>query len=118
MLVTLDIFSGRRNPSWMLSGKKAKELSDRIAQRALTAADDSTGDHILGFRGLVVAGTSDADGGGGVPAAFRIGGVASPDAAALNAGRSALTADETDDTVRWLLALLAPPETALQSPRR
>lgn len=55
-------------------------------------------------RTLVVAATSDADGGAAMPSAFRIGGAAPPDAQALDPGRSALTADETDDTVRWLLA--------------
>lgn len=104
MIVTLDIFSGRRNPSWMLSDKKAKELADRIAHRAVALADSEDGGHILGFRGLVVAATGDADGGDVLPSAFRIGGAAAPDVQALQAGRRALTADETDDTVRWLLA--------------
>ena len=104
MLVTLEIFSGRRNPSWMLSDKKAKELVDRIANRAVTPADAVEDDYALGFRGLVVSETTDADAGAGVPMAFRIGGTAAPGAQALQAGQRALTADETDDTVKWLLA--------------
>ena len=104
MLVTLEIFSGRRNPSWMLSDKKAKELVDRVANRALTLADAVDTDGALGFRGLVVSGTSDADNGGAVPSSFRIGGSATPDAQALTAGHRALSADETADTVKWLLA--------------
>lgn len=36
--------------------------------------------------------------------AFRIGGSAAPGAQALKAGHRALTADETGDTVKWLLA--------------
>ena len=104
MLVTLEIFSGRRNPSWMLSDKKAKELVDRVAQRALTPADVVEDDYALGFRGLVVSQTTDADAGAVVPMAFRIGGMANPSAQALQAGYRALTADEADDTVKWLLA--------------
>lgn len=104
MLVTLEIFSGRRNPSWMLSDKKAKELVDRVANRAVTPFDAVDDDYALGFRGLVVSGTTDADAGGAVPMAFRIGGWAAPDAQALKAGHHALTADETEDTVKWLLA--------------
>ena len=105
MLVSLDIFSGRRNPSWRLSDKKAKELADRVANRAVASADGEHGGHILGVRGLVVAASSDADAGGAMPSAFRIGGATVPDAQAVKAGRRALTADETDDTVRWLLAM-------------
>jgi hypothetical protein len=100
----LDIFSGRPNPSWRLSDKKARELADRVENRAVASADSEIGSQVLGFRGLVVAATSDADGGGTMPATFRIGGAAPPDAQALDAGRSALTADEIEDTVRWLLA--------------
>jgi hypothetical protein len=84
----------------MLSDKKAKELADRIAHRALTPADALDDDYALGFRGLVVSGTTDADAGAGVPDAFRIGGSAAPGAQALEAGHRALTADETDDTVK------------------
>jgi hypothetical protein len=104
MLITLDIFSGRRNPSWLLSDKKAKELRDRVAQRALVAdADDGGSQGGLGFRGMVVAGLDDSD--AGLPANFRIGGMGgTPDAGALDAGRSALSLDEAEDTVRWLLA--------------
>ena len=104
MLVTLDIFSGRRNPSWMLSDKKAKELVDRVANQAVAVAEANDGDYALGFRGLVVASTHDADAGASLPATFRIGGSGAPDAQALQAGRHALSAEETEDTVRWLLA--------------
>ena len=103
MLITLDIFSGRRNPSWMLSDKKAKELMDRVANRALVAdADGEAGTAGLGFRGMVVAGMSDSD--LALPSTFRIGGAGSADSAALDAGHSALTMDEAHDAVRWLLS--------------
>ena len=104
MQVTLDIFSGRRNPSWMLSDKNAKALRDRIANRAVASADAEADGHFLGFRGLVVAATGDADGAVGLPSALRIGGAAAPDAQALKAGRKALSADDTDEVVRWLLS--------------
>lgn len=104
MIVTLDVFSGRRNPSWRLSDKKAKELVDRVAKRALGQAEAEENSHVLGFRGLVVESTDDAGGSAGLPAAFRIGGVGAPEAAAVKAGKKALSMEETQDTVRWLLA--------------
>lgn len=104
MQVTLDIFSGRRNPSWMLSDKNAKALRDRIAHRAVASGDAEAGGHILGFRGLVVAASGDADNAVGLPSALRIGGTAAPDAQALKAGHKALSADDTAEAVKWLLA--------------
>lgn len=103
MLITLDIFSGRRNPSWLLSPKKAKELMDRVAGRALVAdAEDGSSSGGLGFRGMLVAAVDDSD--MALPSTYRIGGAGAPEAGALDAGRRALTLDESHDTVRWLLA--------------
>lgn len=101
MIVTLDIFSGRRNPSWRLSEKAAKELVDRIAGRALISADADGTRHSLGFRGLVVAPTDDSVAGLATP--MRIGGSGAPAADALKGGQKALSADEATEAVRWLL---------------
>ncbi len=104
MIVTLDIFSGRPNPSWRLSDKNAKELVDRVAKRALATAEADDGAAALGFRGLVVDRASDDDASAPVPASFRVGGSGAPRAKALAAGHHALNVDEVDETVRWLLA--------------
>jgi len=53
MKVTLDIFSGRENPTWDLSKKDTKKLVDIVAQKALPSVDAV--ESILGFRGYVIS---------------------------------------------------------------
>jgi hypothetical protein len=53
MRVTLDIYSGRENPSWDLSDSDARQLVDRVADKALTAVNEVEG--VLGFRGYIIA---------------------------------------------------------------
>jgi len=72
MIVTLDIYSGRQNPSWRLSTKDASRLLERVADRAVAATEASDG--ILGYRGFVVTATSDEEVPSGLPQAFRVGG--------------------------------------------
>lgn len=102
MIVTLDIFSGRPNPSWKISDKKAKELVDRVAHRAL--ADAQQVDNALGFRGFVVSSPSDDALPQHMPATFRIGGAMAAGMEHGDGRKAALSADEVDDSVRWLLA--------------
>jgi len=72
--VELDIYSGRRNPSWVLDAVEGSELIERLrAEPALIAAvdDPSLG---LGYRGYIVSAL--ADGGrwqrAGLPPRFRL----------------------------------------------
>ncbi|HQR13133.1 MAG TPA: hypothetical protein PLZ37_01165 [Nitrospira sp.] len=102
MIITLDIFSGRSNPSWLLSQKDINRLLERFSGRALTEAEAVDG--VLGFRGLVVSSTSDEQLPGGMPANFRVGGLLPVDYVAPESASRALTADESDEAVKWLLS--------------
>jgi hypothetical protein len=54
MRATLDVFSGRPNPTWRLSLQQAHELGDRLGRTALPAAAGPIQPPRLGFRGFVV----------------------------------------------------------------
>ncbi|HEX8393441.1 MAG TPA: hypothetical protein VF665_13940, partial [Longimicrobium sp.] len=77
--ITLDIFSGRPNPSWVLDEKQARDLLQDLQRRpeALAPADAFPG--ILGYRGILVeseyegAKPAVAEFGRALPAAFRLG---------------------------------------------
>lgn len=101
MIITLDVFSGRPNPSWKLSDKKGRELIERVAGRAL--ADAGHGDNVLGYRGIVVAAVGDDSLPPQMPGTFRIGGAPAAGQSTDASHGAALTADEIDDSVRWLL---------------
>jgi hypothetical protein len=49
--VELDIFSGRPNPRWSLSGRRVTELEERLAGLEPVPAAEPQG---LGYRGLVI----------------------------------------------------------------
>ena len=102
MIITLDIFSGRSNPSWLLSQKDINRLLERFSGRALTEAEAVDG--VLGFRGLVVSSTSDEQLPGGMPANFRVGGLLPVDYVAPESAPRALPAAESDEAVKWLLS--------------
>jgi hypothetical protein len=106
MRVTLDIFSGRPNPSWVLEERDAQELISRLAGKRLASVDAVEAK--LGFRGYIVSSTSDDDEtatAAGLPQTFRVGpseleGLASPTEEAL----PPLSAPETDELDDWLLS--------------
>lgn len=102
MIVTLDVFSGRPNPTWKLNEKDAQQLLDRVANRAVTDAE--VVDNVLGFRGFKIAGLSDDVIPDNLPANFRIGGALPSDYTPTDTGLANLSADETDDAVGWLLS--------------
>ncbi len=102
MIITLDVFSGRPNPSWLLSQKDTHRLAERFSDRSLAEAEAVDG--VLGYRGLVVSATSDEQLPEGMPATFRVGGLLPADYAAPESALRALTADESDDAVHWLLS--------------
>lgn len=101
MIITLDIFSGRPNPSWKICEKDTKQLKERVASKALMSAEAI--DDILGYRGMLISAASDEQLPENVPASFRIGGTVSGDYETPRSELPSLSADEADDTVLWLL---------------
>ena len=102
MIIQLDVFSGRPNPVWHLSNKDANQLRERFAGRSLVEAEAVEG--VLGFRGLVVSAESDEQLPEGMPASFRVGGLLPQDYTAPESALRGLSADESDDAVKWLLS--------------
>jgi len=49
--VELDIFSGRPNPKWNLSGERVRHLEERLERLEPVQADEP---HALGYRGFVI----------------------------------------------------------------
>jgi hypothetical protein len=106
MRVTLDIYSGRENPSWDLSESDARQLVSRLAGKTLAAADEVEGG-VLGFRGYIVAVSHDADEtamAAGLPPVFRIGGALPQQFLSTEAVETPpLSAAEAEDAAQWLL---------------
>src|SRR5258708_15562605 len=73
MIVTLDVYSGRPNPSWSLSDKAHARLLERVSGRALADETEVATDAALGPRGFVISAARDDEAPEGVPFAFRIG---------------------------------------------
>ncbi len=71
--VELDIFSGRPNPSWILSGKEEKELLDRVTAEPRVMLPTAATNGRLGYRGYVVSAVSESVD-KKLPSRFRIGG--------------------------------------------
>ncbi|MGW0908310.1 hypothetical protein [Streptomyces sp. NPDC002853] len=72
--ITVDIFSGRANPSWEIQDQEqVLELIQLMAHHQEAVADVSDGFSGLGFRGIRVEITDDLDT-GGLPAVFKIAG--------------------------------------------
>ena len=82
------------------SEKDANRLLERLSGKALAEAEAVDG--VLGFRGLVVSAQSDEQLPEGMSATFRIGGLLPADYA--ESALRALTGDESDDAVHWLLS--------------
>jgi hypothetical protein len=102
MQITLDIFSGRPNPTWKLNSRDAKKLLERVESKALT--DIETVDNVLGYRGIIVSVNTDDALPADLPSHFRIGGDLPAGFAAKASKYSALNLDESDEAVRWLLS--------------
>ena len=101
MIVTLDIFSGRPNPSWTLSEGEQKQLLDRVTGRAVAPVEAA--EFALGYRGLVVQ--TAADDVEGLPQQFRIAGVTPTGEASRVTGDRALSLDEENEVAQFLLTL-------------
>lgn len=123
--VTLDIFSGLENPSWVLSDEEEKELVDRIEANRGMMVPVSADTGGLGYRGYIVSTLSEDDGAAtkaGLPSLFKVGGANDLDqAAALWLLDTSQKVDSTiDDQVRsyaqGLIVSPAPPEQPVEIP--
>ncbi len=101
--VTLDIFSGMPNPSWVLSEKDTKELINRFAGKAMPSIDAV--EDVLGFRSYVIEAESDDEEMiRKLPSAFRVGGsLPQKYVTAEGIALPSLTMEESDDAAHWLL---------------
>ena len=102
MLITIDIFSGRPNPTFDLDEKNAKKFVERFAGKSVLSAENA--ESPLGFRGFIVEAASDVKLPDDIPTRFHVGGVATSKFNAKALKQPLLTADENDDAVKWLLS--------------
>ncbi|MBB5159109.1 hypothetical protein [Saccharopolyspora phatthalungensis] len=82
--ITIDVFSGRPNPSYELTDAEARDLLQDVARRRDTITGVAEGFDGLGFRGVIVESLTDAladEFGGDLPAKFKVGGGAAADEA-------------------------------------
>jgi hypothetical protein len=98
MIVTLDAFSGRPNPSWRLSEKDAAKVIERVAGRAQALAETEA-PSILGPRGFLISASSDDEATDNVPSLLRVG---APGAVA-GAGTPGLSVSESAEFSSFLL---------------
>ncbi|HEX2644056.1 MAG TPA: hypothetical protein VHU81_13770 [Thermoanaerobaculia bacterium] len=119
--VELDIFSGRPNPSWILSDKEEKELIDRVHADTSIIAPVTAPAGGLGYRGYIVSEVKEGQSGKAkqLPSAFRIGGAIEKDKSTslwlLDTSEREDT--EVDEFLRDFTsqAIAAKPEARLQS---
>jgi hypothetical protein len=110
MIVTMDVYSGRPNPSWTLSQQQKNELISRMAGRVVAAAEEVDGP--LGFRGYIVSTATDDDDtatAAGLPDMFRLPSAALQGMVPVPPAESSqpLTTEELGDTQKWLLSTVA-----------
>ncbi len=70
--VTIDLFSGRENPSYALSGAEAEDLLKQVSQNRDVVADIGTTNTGLGLRGTIIEAFADDVGPSELPDTFRI----------------------------------------------
>jgi hypothetical protein len=102
MIVTLDVFSGRPNPSWRLSEKDKKHLLDRVVGKSLTPSESTEFDNLLGHRGFIVEASSDDESTENLRYSFRIG-IPLASALSLQTGTPGPSVMESTETERFLL---------------
>ena len=96
MRVELDIFSGRANPSWEVSGADAAQLVDRLASEPVLPVDEAPA--VLGFRGFVVSASPGESLPPEIPAEVRI---PPPTSEAPEFGAAER---QVEETTQWLLS--------------
>jgi hypothetical protein len=54
--ITIDIFSGRPNPVIDITGREARKILERVKPLERLRPDDmGAPEHVLGYRGLIIA---------------------------------------------------------------
>jgi hypothetical protein len=115
--VELDIFSGRPNPTWFLSGKEEKELIDRVQADPSIMVPVTAPVGGLGYRGYIVSTVKESAADGQkskpLPSLFRIGGEVEKDQSTSLwlLDTSELPDTEVDDYIRGVAA-----QTILERP--
>src|SRR4051812_16465564 len=81
--VTVDVFSGRENPSYFLDGTEEQDLLRDVSRRRASITDTEAGFNGLGFRGVIVESLYDdaAESGYNLPERFKVGGGGAQDEA-------------------------------------
>ncbi len=102
MKVTLDIFSGRENPSWYLDEKEAKSMLERVANKAVLSDADHQGQ--LGFSGFKIETTSDEQLPDGIQESFYIGKDLAEGFDATKSKRPLLSRAESGEVFNYLLS--------------
>jgi len=85
--ITVDIFSGRPNPSWIIDDDRGKEIIAQIARNREVIAKTSEGYSGLGYRGTIIELLGD-DNIRGIPGQFAIANGSSKNTEGLNIARS------------------------------
>lgn len=101
--ITLDVFSGMENPSWVLSEEDTNELINRFAGKAMPSLDSV--EDVLGFRSYIVEAESDDEEMiRKLPTTFRVGGTLPQKyVTAKGIALPLLAREESDEAAHWLL---------------
>lgn len=71
--ITIDIFSGRPNPTWVLTEREAQEILREVVRNRGVVTEVDSGYQGLGYRGIIVEALTDAvETRYGLPAVFEI----------------------------------------------
>ena len=95
MIITLDVFSGRPNPTWKLNEKDAKKFVERFASRSVV--DAASVEAPLGYRGFSIAAASDLKLPDNIAASFHVGGTLVEGFKTKALKSPLLSLDETDE---------------------
>lgn len=102
MKVTLNVFSGRENPSWYLSEKDAKSFLERFAQKTVLTVSDHESQ--LGYSGFSLEAFSDERLPDGIPSNFFIDGKLASGMLEYGHNNPLLSVAESGSAAQWLLS--------------
>jgi len=102
MKITLNVFSGRENPSWELSEKDAKSFLERFAKKTVLSASEHQAQ--LGYSGFTAETFTDERLPDGIPSSFFIGGKLAPGISEHGHINPLLSETESVNAEEWLLS--------------
>ncbi len=102
MKVTLNVFSGRENPSWILSEKDAKSFLERFAKKTVLSAADHEAQ--LGYGGFSVEALGDERLPDGIPSSFFLDGKLANSVSEFGHNNPLLSVSESSSAAQWLLS--------------